>query len=268
LKSLYVDSFDNSIDLSTSLKKVFNLSAFIASSKDVLNLKETLPFNLSVLETNIRNFFSFKTSRSSLFLASLSLLYILQSSEIKTELNARPLSYVFTLDHPVNEVLIPIYDEDLIDENCQEDFTFNEEAFSKNRLLAFRNRKSISEARVLFHFVSLLLNNTYEKVSNLVDLKSLTRKKKFMLEFYQLLASLFFTILLGSLFLICQIIEYTSHATFSLGNLYGSIFFFTTGLHGMHVFVGLVALILTFVRLYKGQFFYNLHPHVQVTCVV
>jgi hypothetical protein len=88
------------------------------------------------------------------------------------------------------------------------------------------------------------------------------------LEIYRIFFSLGITIFLGILFLVFQVIEYTSHATFGLGNLYGSIFFFTTGLHGMHVFVGLVSLIITFLRLQKGRFIYNFRPHSQVTCVV
>jgi len=46
------------------------------------------------------------------------------------------------------------------------------------------------------------------------------------LEIYRIFFSLGITIFLVILFLVFQVIEYTSHATFGLGNLYGSIFFF------------------------------------------
>jgi len=50
------------------------------------------------------------------------------------------------------------------------------------------------------------------------------------------------TILRGLVFLLCQYIEY-HFAPFSLSDgIYGSVFFMATGLHGLHVMVGLSAL--------------------------
>jgi len=62
------------------------------------------------------------------------------------------------------------------------------------------------------------------------------------------------TILLGILFSIVQIIEY-SNAGFSFsGNLYGATFFMATGFHGFHVFIGTVFLIVCLIRAQANQF--------------
>lgn len=50
------------------------------------------------------------------------------------------------------------------------------------------------------------------------------------------------TIGLGALFLGNQLWEWTHVATRWYSNAFGSIFFITTGLHGLHVFIGLVAM--------------------------
>lgn len=56
----------------------------------------------------------------------------------------------------------------------------------------------------------------------------------------RIIASLMLTLLLGTIFLGLQLYEYsTSEFTFS-ANAYASLFFLITGLHGLHVFVGLL----------------------------
>jgi cytochrome c oxidase subunit 3 len=60
---------------------------------------------------------------------------------------------------------------------------------------------------------------------------------------------LMLTILLGCMFLFCQWYEYTYGVKFSWsGNLYGSIFFVTTGFHGLHVTVGTMFLLFCWLR--------------------
>lgn len=55
---------------------------------------------------------------------------------------------------------------------------------------------------------------------------------------------LFLTILLGTVFLFCQAYEYQYGVLFSFrDNIYGSIFFITTGFHGMHVTIGTLFLL-------------------------
>ncbi|SOC09575.1 cytochrome c oxidase subunit 3 [Stappia indica] len=62
------------------------------------------------------------------------------------------------------------------------------------------------------------------------------------------------TVLLGVLFTICQIYEY-SHAAFGFsGSIYGATFFMATGFHGFHVFVGTVFLAVCLIRASMGQF--------------
>ena len=51
-----------------------------------------------------------------------------------------------------------------------------------------------------------------------------------------------FTIIMGTLFVSNQAYEWTHLATRWYTNSYGSIFFITTGLHGLHVILGLVAM--------------------------
>ena len=62
------------------------------------------------------------------------------------------------------------------------------------------------------------------------------------------------TVLLGVLFTFVQVIEYTE-AGFSLsGHMYGGTFFMATGLHGFHVFVGTVFLLVCLLRAERGDF--------------
>lgn len=56
-------------------------------------------------------------------------------------------------------------------------------------------------------------------------------------------------LVLGSLFIIAQGIEYY-YSTFTLSDaVVGSVFYFTTGLHGLHVIAGVIFLTIAFVRI-------------------
>jgi len=60
---------------------------------------------------------------------------------------------------------------------------------------------------------------------------------------------LFLTILLGVTFLFCQAYEYKYGVKFSWrDNIYGSIFFITTGFHGLHVTIGTLFLAFCWMR--------------------
>jgi len=60
---------------------------------------------------------------------------------------------------------------------------------------------------------------------------------------------LFLTIVLGLMFLICQAYEYKYGIKFSWrDNIYGSIFFLTTGFHGLHVSIGTLILAACWMR--------------------
>nr|AML25813.1 cytochrome c oxidase subunit III [Scolytinae sp. BMNH 1274288] len=72
--------------------------------------------------------------------------------------------------------------------------------------------------------------------------------------FNQSLQGLFLTVLLGIYFSILQGYEYME-APFSIADsVYGSTFFMTTGLHGLHVIVGSTFLLICLIRLYKNHF--------------
>ena len=60
------------------------------------------------------------------------------------------------------------------------------------------------------------------------------------------------TMVLGVLFLSNQLYEWATLPTRASTNAYGSLFFIMTGLHGLHVFLGLVAMVFLFGRM-KGS---------------
>lgn len=65
---------------------------------------------------------------------------------------------------------------------------------------------------------------------------------------------LFLTVLLGATFLICQAYEYKHGVKFSWReNIYGSIFFVTTGFHGLHVTIGTLFLAFCLMRDYMTR---------------
>ena len=59
------------------------------------------------------------------------------------------------------------------------------------------------------------------------------------------------TLVLGTAFLANQAYEWATLTTRPDTNAYGSLFFIMTGLHGLHVFIGLVAMIFLLGRM-KG----------------
>jgi cytochrome c oxidase subunit 3 len=62
------------------------------------------------------------------------------------------------------------------------------------------------------------------------------------------------TVLLGFIFTLLQIYEYT-HAAFSFsGHIYGATFFMATGFHGAHVVIGTIFLAVCLYRAYVGHF--------------
>lgn len=72
--------------------------------------------------------------------------------------------------------------------------------------------------------------------------------------FNQSFQRLILTVLLGVYFSILQGFEYIE-APFSISDrVYGSTFFITTGLHGLHVIVGTTFLLTCLIRLYKNHF--------------
>jgi len=69
--------------------------------------------------------------------------------------------------------------------------------------------------------------------------------------------SFIITIVLGIIFIMLQAGEYFD-ATFCITEgIYPSTFYLLTGLHGFHVFVGIIFLIVCFIRLLKNHFLVN-----------
>lgn len=77
--------------------------------------------------------------------------------------------------------------------------------------------------------------------------------------FQKSVVSLIFTIFLGIYFLYMQYLEY-SEAQFAISDgVYGRTFFMATGFHGMHVIVGTIFLLYSFLNLLTSKLLYNHH---------
>lgn len=70
----------------------------------------------------------------------------------------------------------------------------------------------------------------------------------------QTIIALVYTVLLALFFTLLQAYEYTN-ASFNISDsVYGSVFYTTTGLHGSHVFIGTLFIIVSLIRLIKHHF--------------
>jgi cytochrome c oxidase subunit 3 len=77
--------------------------------------------------------------------------------------------------------------------------------------------------------------------------------------------SLIYAIILGVSFTVCQLYEY-SVAEFSINDgIYGSIFYVSTGFHGLHVIIGTTALIVCLVRHLLYHFLRDHHIGLELT---
>jgi cytochrome c oxidase subunit 3 len=75
----------------------------------------------------------------------------------------------------------------------------------------------------------------------------------------QTLLALFFTLLLAIMFTSLQGLEYVE-ASFNMSDgIYGSCFYMATGFHGFHVFIGTIALFVSFIRIVFNH--YTNHHH-------
>ena len=83
----------------------------------------------------------------------------------------------------------------------------------------------------------------------------------------RLVLGLTITLLLGAVFLSIQGVEY-AHKPFHLStDAYSSVFYTITGLHGTHVFVGLLMVAVTLVRTLRGHFSAGRHLAVTNTAM-
>jgi cytochrome c oxidase subunit III len=77
-------------------------------------------------------------------------------------------------------------------------------------------------------------------------------------------AGLTLTFLMGLVFLLTQILEYSRVGFTPHDNAFGTIFFSLTGLHGAHVFVGLTLLLFATIRAFRGHFTAEAHHGVEI----
>nr|ALB38438.1 cytochrome c oxidase subunit III [Vespula germanica] len=70
---------------------------------------------------------------------------------------------------------------------------------------------------------------------------------------------LIYTIFLSLMFSTCQFYEY-NQASFTIADsVFGSVFFITTGFHGLHVFIGTLFLLVCLIRMMNNHFSSNHH---------
>jgi heme/copper-type cytochrome/quinol oxidase subunit 3 len=80
--------------------------------------------------------------------------------------------------------------------------------------------------------------------------------------------NLLWTLALGGIFLFVQLYEFI-HANFTISDgVFGSTFYMLTGLHGLHVCLGLILLVYGGIRLLRGDFDLQSAPHIGITCSV
>ena len=66
--------------------------------------------------------------------------------------------------------------------------------------------------------------------------------------------SILLTCILGVLFTLAQYIEYYEASFTMADRVYGSVFFVSTGFHGLHVVVGTIFLVVGLIRCISGHF--------------
>jgi len=106
---------------------------------------------------------------------------------------------------------------------------------------------------ILPNFSNRIARVLYQKISLANFLKRTMASAKFTnnfnyfssysRQFYTTITFIFFTLLRGFIFLICQYIEYFFSPFSITDGVYGSVFFMSTGLHGLHVIIGFSALL-------------------------
>lgn len=77
---------------------------------------------------------------------------------------------------------------------------------------------------------------------------------------------IFFGILLGCLFVCNQFIEYNENQFSINDGIFGSVFYFLTGLHGLHVIGGLIGLTVFFVRMLSDELKVDPNCHPGLEC--
>ena len=79
-----------------------------------------------------------------------------------------------------------------------------------------------------------------------------------------MIAGLSLTVLMGITFVVTQAREYSRIGFAPRDNAFASTFFGLTGLHGCHVFVGLLILLVMTIRAFRGHFSPKAHHGLEV----
>ncbi|KAF3419749.1 cytochrome c oxidase subunit 3 (mitochondrion) [Frieseomelitta varia] len=105
----------------------------------------------------------------------------------------------------------------------------------------------------VFNYMEIPLLNTFTLITSgfYITLSHLYFLNNF---FYKSMKALLSTILMGLYFSMIQMFEYMNSYFCINDSIYGSIFFLSTGFHGIHVLVGTIMLIVSFIRMYKFHF--------------
>lgn len=105
----------------------------------------------------------------------------------------------------------------------------------------------------------LIRDKSWQKIFFVDKDKISEHTENFSDNFLICVASLFATVLLGIEFTAWQGYEYYKATFYIYDGVYGSTFYMTTGLHGLHVIVGTLFLFVCLLRMFNMHFIYNHH---------
>lgn len=105
----------------------------------------------------------------------------------------------------------------------------------------------------IFNYLEIPLLNTFTLITSgfFITLRHLYFLNN---NFSKRCCSLIYTIILGLYFSIIQLIEYQNSYFCLNDRIYGSIFFLSTGFHGIHVIIGTLILIVSLIRICNYHF--------------
>ena len=83
---------------------------------------------------------------------------------------------------------------------------------------------------------------------------------------FESLVTLAFTICLGLIFTVCQVFEYIHLSLTINDSVFGSIFYLSTGFHGLHVLIGTLFLLICFFEHYNYRVL--LDQHIGLECAI
>lgn len=116
-----------------------------------------------------------------------------------------------------------------------------------------------------YNYIKNLFYNTFNVFENNI-VKNISLYFLNLYFLFEALFSLLITIFLGLEFTWWQYYEYYNASFYIFDGIYGSTFYMTTGLHGLHVLIGTLFLIVCLFRLYNLEF--NWKSHIGYECAI